>query len=128
MGTPTICFFGYAFVNGTDMIQMLDFNNTSEELWEELQKVEAAISSTCEAIISEERHLCLVDFPWQGVKWWYKRTNECPGSLHTLDIQGIRKELTRILVDKAAKTLGIHLADNGDTSRQAIQMESKAKE
>jgi hypothetical protein len=68
MGTPTICFFGYAFVNGTDMIQMLDFNNTSEELWEELQKVEAAISSTCEAIISEERHLCLVDFPWQGVK------------------------------------------------------------
>jgi hypothetical protein len=127
-----IRFVGYAFVDDTDLIQILDASKTSEQVWQELQRAsdtrEAALSSTCGAIAPEKTHWCLIDFTWHNGYWRYKTNEECPGSLHAFYIHADRKQLKHIPVSKAAETLGVHLAANSDTSAQMLHLETKVRE
>jgi hypothetical protein len=125
-------FVGYAFVDDMDLIQILDASKTGEQVHQELQRAvdtwKAALSFTCGAIVPEKTHWCMIDFTRHNGSWRYKTTEECPGSLHAFDIHADRRELKRIPVLKAAETLGVHLAVNGDTSAHALHLETKAKE
>jgi hypothetical protein len=87
---------------------------------------EAALSSTCGAIVPEKTHWCLINFKWTVGQWPKKTIEETPGTLLAKDISGDSKELRRIPVDMAAETLDICLAANGDTSTQFQRMMDKA--
>jgi hypothetical protein len=127
-----VSFVGYAFVDDTDLIQILDIDKSSKEVRQKLQKAidtwEQALSATCGAIVPEKTRWCLIDFTWKNGHWSYKAIDNCQGQLSAKDITRSRKVLTRVSVDQAKETLGVFLAPNGDTGTQALHMEEKAKD
>jgi len=75
--TPISCtltnFCGFAFVDDTDLIQLLHSNSSAEEVRFKLQQAidtwEGLLSSMAGAIVPEKTYWYLIDFCWQGGDW-----------------------------------------------------------
>jgi hypothetical protein len=130
--TPISCtltnFCGFAFVDDTDLIQLLHSNSSAEEVRFKLQQAidtwEGLLSSMAGAIVPEKTYWYLIDFCWQGGDWRYRSIAECPGSLTIADISGERKTLKRVEVDIAQETLGIFMAPSGSVEGEILKLQS----
>jgi len=68
-----INFSGFAFVDDTDLIQLLHANSSHTDVRQKLQqaidKWEGLLSATAGAIVPEKTYWYLIDFCWQGGHW-----------------------------------------------------------
>jgi hypothetical protein len=85
-------FAGFAFIDGTDLLQMLQLYAFADCVRLKLQEAvdcwEGALSTTASAIVPEKMYWYLIDFQWQAGSWKYKTIQESPGSFTVKDIAG----------------------------------------
>jgi hypothetical protein len=88
-------FFGYAFVDDTDVIvsrpTMVSYSEAIDELQSAVDIWEGGRKATCGAIVPEKTFWYSIDFSWSAGQWKYKTIKESPGSLYINDIYGNRK-------------------------------------
>jgi hypothetical protein len=112
-----IHFAGFAFVDDTDLLQMLQHGAPADCVRLKLQEVvdcwEGVLSATAGAIVPDKTYWYLTDFHWQAGSWRYKTIQESLGAITVKDIAGQRKTLRRCAADEAMETLGIFLAPSG---------------
>jgi hypothetical protein len=123
----TLCFEGFAFINDTDLIQMLEMHNTADEVHQKLQG-EATLAATSGAIVPERTDWYLIDFHLTAGNWRYKTIQETPGDLFVEDISGERKLLSRVEVHESRETLGIIISPDGNMNGQFEKLHKLAKE
>jgi hypothetical protein len=77
-------FAGFAFIDGTDLLQMLQTYAFADcvqlNLQEAVDSWEGALSATADAIVPEKMYWYVIDFQWQAGSWKYKTIQESPGS------------------------------------------------
>jgi hypothetical protein len=124
-----INFSGFAFVDDTDLLQVLSHETSVTEVRQRLQEAidlwERGLSATAGAIVPEKTFWYLIDFIWNSGDWRYKSISECPGEVSAKDIQGNRLTLRRVEVDKAEETLGVYLAPSGSKDGQIKKITEK---
>jgi hypothetical protein len=119
-------FVGYTFVDDTDLIQSFPSISTADAITG-LQKAidvwEGRLKATGGALVPEKTFWYLTAFKWQGGKWSYQSVAEAPC---VNDIKGQRKLLRRFEPSHAEVTLGVALAPEGNTLKQATNMKIAA--
>jgi hypothetical protein len=131
--TPISCipirFSGFAFVDNTDLIQMLHAQSSSDEVKSKLQEAvdrwEGVLSATGGAIVPEKTYWYLIDFCSHSGVRRYCSNSDRAGSLSVNDISGEHKVIRRVEVDTAEETLGIFLAPSGSMDGEIEKLKRK---
>jgi hypothetical protein len=127
-----LSFSGFAFVDDTDLLQMLHHDSSAEEVRTAIQEVvhhwEGLLAATAGAIVPEKTFWYLLDFTWHRGDWRYKTIAECPGDISAKDLSGEEKIIRRLEADDAAETLGIFLAPSGSRTGQIAKLQGKVLE
>jgi hypothetical protein len=90
-----LSFSGFAFVDDTDLLQMLHHDSSAEEVRTAIQEAvhhwKGLLAATAGAIVPEKTFWYLLDFTWQSGDWRYKTITECPGDISAKDQAGKKK-------------------------------------
>jgi hypothetical protein len=118
---------GFAFVDNTDLLQVLHHNSSREEVTKNLQESldlwEGILSAKAGDIVPEKNFWYQVDFTWNRGEWRYKTIVESPAELSVCNITGHIWVIQWIEVTQAEETLGIFMAPNGTSSGQLAKLE-----
>jgi hypothetical protein len=74
------------------------------------------------AIVPEKSHWYWIDFNWQNGKASYKPISELSSQLMVLDSEGQMQPIRQLEPWKAERTLGVHLAPDGNMTDQTDYM------
>jgi hypothetical protein len=117
-------------VDDTDLIQSSPLINSFIDVIHTMQRSldswEGGLKATWGVIVPERTFWHLIDFTLTPGTWRYKSIQECPGSLYINDIHGERKEIRHFEVPHAETTLGLDLAQDGNTFQQVHKMKVMA--
>jgi hypothetical protein len=125
-----ISFVGYAFVDDTDLVttgKRGNFEFIAKEAQEALTAWEGGIRATGGAIVPEKSHWYLIDFVWKNGNWKYATIEETPASISVRDCHGAIKQLERLPIAEARRTLGVRLAPDGNNQAEFENLCEKAK-
>jgi len=110
-------FSGYAFVDNTDLLQVISalqqYGFAISSLQQAIDTWEGGLKVTGRALVPEKTFMYLIDFEWKNGEWSYKYAKDCPGKVFANDIFENRTELQRVEPNIAEETLGILLAPDG---------------
>ena len=126
-----LSFVGYAFVDDTDLLSVLEDQDANyEQVADQMQKAltawEGGIRATGGAIVPEKSHWYLIDFVWTDGYWRYASIDETPASILVRDADGNAKVLQRLTASEARRTLGVRLAPDGNNTSEFEELIEKA--
>jgi len=84
------------------------------------------LAATGGAINPKKSYWYLLDFQWTGHTWTYRPASTMPGELSAYNSQGDRETLQRLEAHQAERTLGIHMAADGNMTDQIQVLLEKA--
>ena len=127
-----LSFVGYAFVDDTDLLSVLedkeaDYRRVAEHMQEALAAWERGIRATGGAIVPEKSHWYLIDFKWTNGHWRYALIDDSPASISVKDSEGNVKVLQRLSANEARRSLGVCLAPDGNNNAEFLELVDKAK-
>jgi len=129
LSSECINFFGYAFVDDTNIIQSALQDNpisAMQQLQQAIDSWEFSLKSPCGALVSEKTVWWLVSFQWSGTTWRYSGIQDCPGELTVNNIANQRKTIKRLEPNQAYETLGVFLAPDGNLKDHYNKMHTAA--
>ena len=122
---------GYAFVDDTDLVYTAQDNHTRASAL--LQQFQAAVNywegllrATGGALEPKKTFWYLIDFQWTGTKWEYLTKEDAPGDI-TMRLPDSEDTviLSRLEPQEACKTLGIHIAMDGNQDAETEFLRDK---
>lgn len=125
-------FVGYAFVDDTDLVSSHPLSQSPEEIYHNIQYAldawRGGLTASGGAIVPEKSHWYLISFQWKSGVASYCPAGTIRHQLTVLDTNGRRQPIKLLEPTKAAKTLGVFLAPDGNMISQASYMTSKVTE
>jgi hypothetical protein len=97
ISSTQVRFSGYAFVNDTDLLQVISalqqYGFAISSLQQAIDTWEGGLKVAGGALVPEKTFWYLIDFEWKNGEWSYKSTKDCPGKVFANDILENRTEL-----------------------------------
>ena len=129
-----VALVGYIFVDDCDTTKSAKDNDTPAleilpEFQEQVDYWEGLLRSTGGALEPAKTFWYLIDFKWTGNRWEYHSVADSPGEV-TMRLPDSQERVTlrRLEPDEASKTLGIHIAMDGNQEAQTQYLKDKGIE
>ena len=125
---------GYAFVDDTDLVYTAQSNDTpAGHMLPQFQKAvnywEGLLRATGGALEPKKTFWYLIDFKWTGTKWVYHSKEDTPGdTTMRLPDTDDTVVLSRLEPHEACKTLGIHMAMDGNQTAEMEFLRAKGQQ
>ena len=121
---------GFAFVDDTDTVQVMEPGTSTEELiaiaQEELNLWEQLIKATGGALEGEKSDFTIVQWVWKDGKASYMAMQGDKYKMTVVNAEGDEEQLTQLAPDEARRTLGVWQASDGNEKVQVEKMKEKA--
>ena len=129
-GTTTdIC--GFAYVDDTDLIAMLESENDGKQVTERMQKIVddwEGIAKTTGGALSPQKCWCwIIKFGWKGDTWFYEDTTKSELQMTVKDEKNKPCKLSLLPPNAAREMLGVSLAPDGNNEVQIEIAKNKMK-
>ena len=121
----------YTFVDDTDICELPESRDTTLEqvaqsMQEALDVWEGGIRATGGALVPSKSHWYLLDFKWKQGQWAYKKITD--KDVYILNPDGVREKLEHLPYWEARRTLGFHIAPDGNNKQQLEVLIQKASD
>jgi len=118
---------GFAFVDDTDLFCAAKMSYTTAEVLSvdfqaALHQWTGGLIATGGAIAPEKSFCYLIDFLWTGSTWKYRKLEDLPREFTIQDKTGSTFPLQRYEVSYADKTLGVHIAMDGNKDAEIVYL------
>ena len=121
---------GFAFVDDTDTVQVMEPGTSTEELiavaQEELNLWEKLIKATGGALEGDKSDFTIVQWIWKDGKASYMPMQGEEYNMTVVNSEGEEEDLTQLAPDEARRTLGVWQASDGNETTQTKKMKEKA--
>lgn len=118
--TSEIC--GFAYVDDTDLVAMIENNNDETVITNRMQKIVndwEGVAKTTGGALSPGKCWCwVIKFGWKSDTWYYEDTTKSHIRMTVKDEKDIDRDLILLHPSSAREMLGVSLAPDGNNKRQ----------
>ena len=123
---------GFAYVDDTDLIAMLDQTNNKEATTKRIQTVvndwEAIAKTTGGALVPRKCWCWIISFGWKNDTWYYEDTTKSQLQVSVKDDEGTAQTLEMLRPDQAKEMLGVRMAPDGNNKEQITAVKERMNE